>query len=94
MRDTGEAAAYLPGGLVSSYAYIEEVLKKKFDVKPEAIVPEATLADLGLDSLSIAELLFDVSDKYNIDIPDDRANVSTLGEAVALVDELIQAKGG
>ena len=79
---------------MSSYAYIEEVLKKKFDVKPEAIAPEATLTDLGLDSLSIAELLFDVSDKYHIDIPDDRANVSTLGEAVALVDDLIKAKGG
>ena len=84
----------MPGGFVSSYEYIHEVLKKKFDVKPEAIVPGATLADLGLDSLSIAELLFDVSDKYHIDIPDDRANITTLGEEVALVDELIQAKSG
>ena len=55
--------------------------------------PEATLADLGLDSLAIAELMFDVADKYDIDIPDDRSNFTTLGEAVALVDEFVQAKG-
>jgi acyl carrier protein len=79
---------------MSSHAYIQEVLVKKFDVKPEAAVPEATLADLGLDSLSIAELMFDVADKYDIDIPDERTNINTLGEAVKLVDELVRAKHG
>ena len=79
---------------MSSYAYIQKVLADKYAVAPDAIVPEAKLADLGLDSLSIAELMFDVAEKYNIDIPDDRANFNTLGEAVALVDELVQAKGG
>jgi acyl carrier protein len=47
---------------------------------------EAKLTDLGLDSLSIAELMFDVADKYGIDIPDDRARFSTLGEGASLVD--------
>jgi len=79
---------------MSSFEYIKQVLAEKYDVKPESIAPEATLTDLGLDSLSIAELMFDVGDKYEIDIPDDRANFTTLGEAAALVDELVQAKGG
>jgi len=38
--------------------------------------------------------MFDVSDHYGIDIPDERANFNTLGEAVALVDECVKAKGG
>ena len=79
---------------MSSYEYIKQVLAEKYDIQPESIGPEATLTDLGLDSLSIAELMFDVGDKFEIDIPDDRANFSTLGEAAALVDELVQAKGG
>ena len=79
---------------MSSLADITEMLVSKYDVKPEAIKPEATLTEIGLDSLSIAELLFDVADKYAIDIPDDRANVSTLGEAVALVDTLIKEQKG
>jgi acyl carrier protein len=77
---------------MSSYSYIEEVLAKKFEVDPGLINPGATLTDLGLDSLSIAELVFEIGDKYDIDIPDNRANFATLGEAVAVVDELIQAK--
>ena len=77
---------------MSSYDYIRQVLIEKHEVKAEAIRPEATLVDLGLDSLGTAELMFDVADKYEIDIPDDRSNFSTLGEAVALVDEFIQAK--
>jgi acyl carrier protein len=79
---------------MSAYAYISELLVEKYDIKPEAIKPEATLTDIGLDSLSIAELMFDVADKYEIDIPDDRANFTTLGEAVAVVDDLIKDKKG
>jgi acyl carrier protein len=78
---------------MNSYPSIVEVLTKKFDLKAEQISPQATMDDLGLDSLSTAELLFEIGDKFNIDIPDDRVNFTTLGEAAALVDELVQAKG-
>ena len=78
---------------MNSYDYIRQVLIERHDVKPEVIKPDATLAELGLDSLSAAELMFDVADNYGIDIPDDRANFTTLGDGAALVDELIQAKG-
>jgi len=78
---------------MNSYDYIKQLLVEKHDIKPEAISPETKLTELGLDSLSIAELLFDVADKYGIDIPDERANFTTLGEGAALVDELVHAKG-
>lgn len=78
---------------MSSYDYIKKTLIDKHGVQAESVTPEATLSDLGLDSLAIAELMFDVSENYDIDIPDDRSNIVTMGEAVALVDEFIQAKG-
>ena len=77
---------------MSSYSHIEEVLIKKYNVKPETINSAMTLTELGLDSLSIAELIFDLSDHYGIDIPDERIDFTTLGEAVALVDEYVRAK--
>jgi len=77
---------------MSSYDYIKQALIEKHGVKAEAIAPETTLSDLGLDSLAIAELMFDVSENFDIDIPDERSNINTMGEAVALVDEFIQAK--
>ena len=79
--------------IMGTYDYIKQLLIEKHDVKPDVIRPEATLAELGLDSLSAAELMFDVADKYGIDIPDDRANFTTLGDGAALVDELVQSKG-
>ena len=80
--------------MTSSYSHIQETLVAKYGVQPDLVKPEATMAELGLDSLSVAELMFDVADHYGVDIPDERANFSTLGEAVALVDECVKAKGG
>jgi acyl carrier protein len=79
---------------VTPYAFMAEVLSEKYDVAREAISPEATLTELGLDSLTIVELLFDVEDEFEIEVPEERATFQTLAEAAALVDELIQAKGG
>jgi acyl carrier protein len=77
---------------VSSYQFLSRILVEKYNVKADAVRPEATLQALGLDSLSLAELLFDLEDEFGIEVPEERADLSTLGEAAALVDELIQAK--
>ncbi len=79
---------------MSPYAFMAEVLSEKYDIAREAISPEATLAELGLDSLTVVELLFDVEDEFGIEVPEERATFETLAEAAALVDELVQAKGG
>ena len=79
---------------MTPYAFMAEVLSEKYDVPREAINPEATLTELGLDSLTIVELLFDVEDEFGIEVPEERATFQTLAEAAALVDELVQAKGG
>jgi acyl carrier protein len=78
---------------MSSYADIRGLLIERYEVSPDAITPEATMVGLGLDSLAIAELLFDVADKYDIDIPNESVQLNTLGEAAALVDEIVRQKG-
>ena len=79
---------------MSSYEYIADWLVEKLDVKRDLIKPEATLTDLGIDSLSVVELVFDLEDEYEIEVPEEKVDFSTLGQAAAMVDELIQAKGG
>ena len=78
---------------MSAYSYLAEVLVDKYDVDKDKIRPEATLTDLGLDSLMVVEFLFDVEDEFNIEVPDDRAEFERLNEAATLIDELIEAKG-
>lgn len=80
--------------MTSSFDYIRQALIDKFEVDADAISPEATFETLGLDSLTMVELMFDVSEKYDIDIPTDKLDLKTLGEAVALIDETLQAKNG
>lgn len=78
---------------MTPYEFLADVLSEKYDVAKEVISPEATLTELGLDSLTVVELLFDVEDEFGIEVPEERATFQTLAEAAALVDELVQAKG-
>lgn len=79
---------------MSAYEFLSEQLVEKFDVDAEIISPESNLSDLGLDSLSIVELVFDVEDEYDIEISEEDAKFATLGEAAELVDKLVKAKAG
>ena len=79
---------------MSAYEFLSEQLVEKFDVDAEKISPESNLSDLGLDSLSIVELVFDVEDEYDIEISEEHANFASLGEAAELVEKLLKAKEG
>ena len=76
---------------MTPYAFLADVLSEKYEVDRDAISPEATLTELGLDSLTIVELLFDVEDEFGIEVPEERATFETLAEAAALVEKLVQA---
>ena len=78
---------------MTPYAFLAEVLSEKYEVDQDTIRPEATLTELGLDSLTVVELLFDVEDEFGIEVPEERATFQTLAEAAALVEELVQAQG-
>ncbi len=77
---------------MSSFDYIRQTLIDKFDVDAEAITTDATFQTLGLDSLTMVELMFEVTEKYDIEIPNEKLDFKTLGEAAALIDETLQAK--
>lgn len=77
---------------MESEARIVDLLVEKYGVEKDRISPDATMTDLGLDSLSVAELVFDIEDAFDIEIGLEDAEFKTFGEAVALVDRCVQAK--
>jgi acyl carrier protein len=79
---------------VGSQAQIVELLVEKYGVDASKVSADATMADLGLDSLSVAELVFDIEDLFSIQVDTEDAEFKTFGDAVALVDRYLQAKGG
>ena len=77
---------------MSSYPFLAEVLTEKYDIDAQAISPDATMTELGLDSLALIELLFDLEDKFGIEFPEERVTFTTLGEAATVIDELVRAR--
>jgi len=71
---------------------LETILVDKFDVKREAIRPEATLTELGLDSLDLIEVLFEVEEAFKIRVPQDGAAIraSTLQDLLDTVTRLVE----
>ena len=62
-----------------------------FGISEEKLLPEATLESLGLDSLAVIEFLFQIEDKFGIQIPDQANPPRTLAEMMQLIGPLLPA---
>lgn len=60
-----------------------------FGIAKSSLLPEATLESLGLDSLAVIEFLFQIEDKFSIQIPDQANPPGTLAEMTALIEPLL-----
>jgi acyl carrier protein len=69
---------------------IKTILKRKEDLTGDTDL----IKDLDLDSLDILEVLVEIQEKYNFDIPDkkDAERLTTIGSASAFIAELINKK--
>ena len=66
-----------------------ELFAETFGIPKNQLKPDATLENLGLDSLAVIEFLFQTEDKFGIKIPDQAAPPRTFGEMVALIAPLL-----
>ena len=65
-----------------------ELIHQKFDIDPATIDPDKPLDEYGLDSLSKAELLFAIEDRFGFEYPEQYTAVATLRALVDVVDQL------
>ncbi len=79
---------------MKSIELISNFLNARQDIETAEIVPEALLADLGIDSLMMFELIFECEDRLAIKLPEDIKSPRTVGEMVALMDGLIASQKG
>jgi len=71
---------------VTTQERLADLLVSKYGVERGALVPEAPMAALGLDSLSLAELMFDIEDAFGITLKQEGTELQTFGDAVRLID--------
>ena len=66
---------------------LDELLVTEFKVPPEALAATATLEDLALDSLGLAELIDLLQTEFGVTIGERELSLrSTLGQTVAVLE--------
>ena len=71
---------------MTTFETIAKLIAQTKDLDLEAIAPEMTFTDLGLDSLDVAELVMNMEDELGVTIEISPA-LKTVQDVVRLVDE-------
>ena len=66
---------------------VREVLVENLDLDPAAVTETATIDELGIDSLDMAELVCDIEEKLDIDFGEP-TGLTTVGQIVEHIDSL------
>jgi acyl carrier protein len=69
------------------------ILMRDYQLAPERLTLAAPLESLGIDSLGTVELLWTVEDVFKIKLPAEPVALSTLGDVVRFIDELVARQG-
>jgi acyl carrier protein len=67
---------------------LKQLIQTKVDVDVATLDNDKPLAEYGLDSLTLVELMFSIEDHFNVVFPDSAPNLDTLSGISALVDQL------
>ena len=72
------------------YEKIKELLVEELSINPDDITPNAELvADLGINSLELADLILLCEERFDIEIGDDAAQkFLTVGDVAEYLDEI------
>jgi acyl carrier protein len=84
----------LEDGLVATVAErVVDIVAEQLGVDKEKITQETSFVnDLGADSLDQVELVMELEEEFDINIPDDAAEkIQTVGQAIKFIEEAQQA---
>jgi acyl carrier protein len=68
---------------------LQDLLIAENGLTREQLTPEAELTALGIDSLGFVDLLFQIEDRFGIEIPGDNpTDLMRIGDVVTYIDSL------
>jgi acyl carrier protein len=75
--------------VASTMERVVDIVSEQLGVDKDKITPETSFVnDLGADSLDTVELVMELEEEFDINIPDDAAEkIQTVGQAVKFIDE-------
>lgn len=76
----------------TTFDRLRAILTADYQLAPEALTLDAPLQALGIDSLGVVELLWNVEDEFKIKLPQEPVALPTLGDVVRCIDECVAAQ--
>ena len=77
---------------MSTLERLRSLLERELDLPADALQPQATLEDLGIDSLRMIEIVFTIEDEFKVAVKAEpaelRERLKTVGDLAAYIDEL------
>jgi acyl carrier protein len=75
-------------------AKVIDIIAERLSQDKDAITEGSNvIADLGADSLDIAEIMMDMEDAFGIKLEDDNENLKTIGDIVKFIEGKVAANG-
>jgi acyl carrier protein len=75
---------------MSTLQTLQDILVRDYTLTRDQVVPEAELSSLGMDSLSVLELMFKIEDRFQVKITGDTpTDLVTVSDVVRYIDGLI-----
>ena len=75
--------------MTTTFERLSAVLMSDYKLAADRLSIDAPLESLGIDSLGAVELLWNIEDAFKIKLPAEPVALSTLGDVVRYVDELL-----
>jgi acyl carrier protein len=93
-RTSGRRPAPLEGRRVSVEQKVIEIVCEHLAVNKEQVTRNTNfIEDIGADSLDIVELIMELEEEFDIQIPDDQAEkIKTVGEAIDYIERETKKK--
>lgn len=71
-----------------------EIIAERLSKEADAITDESNvIADLGADSLDIAEIMMDLEDAFGIKLEEDNDSLKTIGDIVSYISGKVAENG-
>jgi len=69
------------------------LIHQEYDIEPDKVDPDEEFASYNVDSLTLAELLFAIEDKFHVVVPDEAlSTITNLRQLASMLDTLLAAK--
>ena len=68
---------------------VRQKMIEQFELDPAIVTPDATLDELGIDSLSAIEFIFLLEDKFGVRIPEEHGEIRTVADLMNEVEKAV-----